>query len=106
MRQNKIKGTEERPRISVRRSHKNIFAQLVNDVSRKTLFSLSTLHEEVKTNVPYGGNIKAAEKLGEVFARMARSKGFSRVVFDRDRYPYHGRIKAFAEALRKGGMEF
>lgn len=106
MKKMKIKGTEERPRISVRRSHKNIFAQLVNDVSRKTLFSLSTLHDEAKAEVSYGGNIKAAEKLGEAFSKMAKSKGFSKVVFDRGSYPYHGRIKAFAEALRKGGMEF
>lgn len=88
------------------RSHKNIFAQLVDDVGKKTLFSLSTLNGEVKGKFPYGGNVKAAGKLGEVFSRMAKEKGFSKVVFDRSGHPYHGRIKAFAEALRKGGIEF
>ncbi len=106
MNKTKIKGSKERLRVSVRRSHRNIFAQLVDDLAKKTVFALSTDHKEIKEKFPYGGNIKAAARLGEVFAKMAKEKGFSKVVFDRAKYPYHGRIKAFAEALRKGGLEF
>ena len=106
MNKTKIQGSKEKPRVSVRRSHRNVFAQLVDDIGKKTLFALSTNFKEIKEKFPYGGNIKAAQKLGEVFAKLAKEKGFSKVVFDRDKYPYHGRIKAFAEALRKGGLEF
>ncbi|MFC1576177.1 50S ribosomal protein L18 [Candidatus Omnitrophota bacterium] len=102
----KVIGSPERPRLCVSRSSKNISAQLINDYEGKTLFSLSTSTAEVKKNVPYGGNVKAAELLGEEFGRKAKEKGFIKVVFDRSGYLYHGRVKAFADGARKSGLAF
>lgn len=98
-------GSEERPRLFVYRSHKNIYAQIIDDSKHKTLFSLSTLNKEIKTKNAYGGNIKAAELLGEMFARQAKEKGISKVVFDKGAYSYHGRVKSFVESARKGGLK-
>lgn len=102
----KMRISQQRPRLVVCRSLKNLYAQIVDDASKKTLFFLSTRDKEIRDKFPNAGNIKAAECLGEVFARKAKEKGFSKIVFDRAGYLYHGRIKAFAESLRKGGMEF
>jgi large subunit ribosomal protein L18 len=102
----KIKGSSERPRLSVFRSHRNIFAQIIDDNEKKTLFSLSTQDKEIKQKIARGGNIKAAEFLGELLAKKAKEKGVTKVAFDRSAYPYHGRIKAFAESARKGGLQF
>lgn len=102
----RISGTENRPRLIVKRSLKNLFAQVIDDSKNKILFSLSTLDKEVKQNFSQARNIKAAGFFGEVFARRAKEKGIGKIVFDRTGYLYHGRIKAFAEALRKGGLEF
>jgi large subunit ribosomal protein L18 len=99
-------GTDDLPRLVIRRSLKNLTAQLVDDINHKTLFSLATLDKEVKGQFPNAGNIKAAQAFGEVFARKAKEKGIARIIFDRAGYLYHGRVKAFAEALRKGGLEF
>lgn len=101
-----IVGTEEKPRLSVNKSVKNINAQLIDDLKGHTLFSLSTRAKEVKAKVPHGGNVKGAVAFGEVFAEEAAKKGFSKVVFDRAGYLYHGRIKAFADACRKKGLAF
>lgn len=101
-----MQGRESKPRLVVRRSLKNIYAQIIDDTKNKTLFSLSTFDKEIKQNFPSGGNIKAASFLGETFARRAKEKGISQIVFDRAGYLYHGRIKAFAEGLRKGGLQF
>ena len=109
-RHNRIKmrlhGTQERPRLVIRRSLKNFHVQLVDDVKNKSLFSLSTVNKEVKQKVKSGGNLAAAVILGEVFSRQAKEKGIVKVIFDRAGYLYHGRVKAFADALRKGGLEF
>jgi large subunit ribosomal protein L18 len=102
----RVKGTTERPRLNVRRSLQNLFAQVVDDAQRKTLVSASTVEKDFRQKMAYGGNVKAAALLGEVVARKAREAGVTRVVFDRGGYDYHGRIKAFAEAARKGGLEF
>jgi large subunit ribosomal protein L18 len=102
----KIHGTGERPRLVTHRSLKNMSAQIIDDTQRKTIFSLSTLDKEVKEKFPYAGNIKAAGFFGEVFARRAKEKGIIKIAFDRSGYLYHGRVKAFAEQLRKGGLEF
>ncbi|MBN1914252.1 MAG: 50S ribosomal protein L18 [Candidatus Omnitrophica bacterium] len=102
----RIQGTQERPRLVIRRSLKNFSACLVDDIQNKTLFSLSTIDKTIKEKFSSTGNIKASEYLGEIFAKQAKEKGFSRIVFDRAGYLYHGRVKAFAENLRKGGMEF
>lgn len=102
----KIRGTSQRPRLVVSRSLKNLYAQVIDDTQNRTIFSLSTLDKEIKDKFPCAGNVKAAEFFGEVFARRAKEKGITKIVFDRAGYLYHGRIKAFAEALRKGGLQF
>lgn len=102
----KLSGTAERLRLSVYRSHRNIFVQIIDDSKNKTLFSFSTQHKEVKEKSAYGGNIKAAQVLGEILAQKAKDKGITKVAFDKGHYSYHGRIKALVESARKGGMEF
>jgi large subunit ribosomal protein L18 len=102
----KISGTEQRPRLIVHRSLKNLYAQIIDDTKNKTLFSLSTLDKEIKQKLTHAGNIKAAEIFGEFFVKKAKEKGVTKISFDRAGYLYHGRIKAFAESLRKAGVEF
>ena len=99
-------GTQEKPRLVVHRSLKNISAQVIDDTVGKVLFSLSTKDKAIKQKFAKGGDLKAAVIFGELFAITAKEKGFSKVIFDRAGYLYHGRVKALAEALRKGGMEF
>ena len=103
---NQVIGSKERARLSVFRSLKNVYAQLIDDIEGKTLLACSTLHKEIKKKAGYGGNVKSAALLGEEFAKKAKAKGIKRIVFDRGGYRYHGRIKALAEGLRKGGLEF
>lgn len=102
----RLVGTAERPRLSVHRAHKNIYVQLIDDTQNKTLASFSTLSKEFKGAYGKGGNIEAAKKLGEFAAGDFKSKGYERIVFDRGGYLYHGRIKALADALRAGGLQF
>lgn len=102
----KVCGTAEKPRLCVFRSNANFSAQLINDLEGKTVFSASTLAKDIKKTLSYGGNVKAAVLMGEEFAKRARAKGVERIVFDRAGYKYHGRIKAFAESARKGGLKF
>lgn len=102
----KVVGTAEKPRLSVTRSNKGLYGQLVDDIKGHTLFALSTNVPEMKNKIGYGGNVKAAAHLGEEFAKRAKKKGFGKVVFDRAGYLYHGRVKAFAEATRKNGLIF
>lgn len=101
-----IRGTGERPRLSVHRSLKNLFIQLIDDIEGKTLYSISTLDKSFREKFKDGGNVKAAEILGEMLAKGAQAKGIRQVVFDRGGYLYHGRLKALAEAARKAGLEF
>jgi large subunit ribosomal protein L18 len=101
-----LMGTAERPRLCVRRSLNNMVAQLVDDVSGKSLLQISTLSPELKTALADKTKTQASEVLGEVFAKQAIEKGIKRVVFDRGGYLYHGRIKAIAEAARKAGLDF
>jgi len=102
----KMLGTVEKPRLVVHRSLKNISAQVLDDTIGKVLFSLSTKDKALKQKFVSAGNVKSAELFGQLFAKEAKEKGYSKVIFDRAGYLYHGRIKSFAEALRKGGMEF
>jgi len=102
----RMAGDSDKPRLIVKRSLKNMHAQVIDDTKQKILFSLSTFDKEIKQKFPCAGNIKAAEFFGEVFARKAKEKGISKIVFDRAGYLYHGRIKAFADNLRKGGLVF
>ena len=99
-------GASQKPRLLISRSLRNLSAQVIDDAQNKTLFSLSTLDKEIRNKFPSAGNIKAAEFFGEVFARQAKEKGINQIIFDRAGYLYHGRVKAFAEALRKGGIQF
>jgi large subunit ribosomal protein L18 len=102
----RVQGTAESPRLIVHRSLRNIFGQIIDDTANKIVFSLSTVDKELKTKFATAGNIKTAELFGQLFAQKAKEKGITKIVFDRAGYLYHGRIKAFADALRKGGLEF
>jgi large subunit ribosomal protein L18 len=103
---NKMIGTTERPRLCVHRSHKNLFAQVVNDVEGKVICGLSTMNKDVKKKTKDGGNVAAAAVLGEAVAKIVVQKGIKQVCFDRGGYMYHGRVKAFVESVRKGGVDF
>lgn len=102
----KITGSKERPRLCVHRSLNNFYAQIVDDVSGKVIFGKSTLAKELKPKIKHGGNIAAAALLGEAVAKVAVGKGIKQVSFDRGGYKFHGCVKAFVEAARKGGLEF
>ena len=101
-----IFGTKERPRLSVFRSGRHIYAQVVVDTDGHTLVSASTLHEEVRQQLPAGGKVGAAELVGKVVARRAMEKGVSKVVFDRNGFLYHGRVRAVATGAREQGLDF
>jgi len=100
----RIRSSAKYPRLCIHRSYKNIYIQAIDDKHALTLFSLSTLNKEIKEKIKYGGNITAAGLLGQVVADKLKQKGITKVVFDRGGYLYHGRIKAFAEGLRKAGI--
>ena len=95
-----IYGTSEKPRISVFRSAKHIYAQAIDDESGKTIVSISNLETEVKKEINYGGNIKAAEITGKVFNNRLKEKGIKKIVFDRNGYLYHGRVKALGDQIK------
>ena len=102
----KISGTEERPRLSVFRSAKHIYAQVVDDASGKTLACASTLSRDLKTTLGEDTKTDTAKKVGSLLAKMCLEKKIEKVVFDRNGYLYHGRIKALAEAAREAGLQF
>lgn len=102
----KISGTPERPRLRVTRSNSNIYAQVIDDVSAKTLVSASSLDEKIKATGKSGGNIAGAEEVGKLIAQRALDKGIGEVVFDRGGNLYHGRVKALAEGAREAGLKF
>lgn len=99
-------GTSARPRVSIHRSLKNFMVQVVDDSQQKVLFGLSTLSKECKGKIKSGGNVEGAKALGAIFAKKAIEKGITKICFDRGGYIYHGRVKAFADAAREGGLEF
>ena len=99
----KIHGTADRPRLSVFRSAKHIYGQLINDDTHETIVSAETTSSDFSQ---YGGNVKAAEELGKIIAAKALEKGVSSVVFDRNGFLYHGRVKSFADGARSGGLKF
>jgi large subunit ribosomal protein L18 len=102
----KVKGTAERPRLSVFRSLRHIYAQVIVDTTGQTLTSASTLNKEIRVTLKQTGNTEAAKKVGELIARRSIDKGITEVVFDRDGYLFHGRVKALAEAAREHGLIF
>jgi large subunit ribosomal protein L18 len=95
-----------RPRLSVARSHKNISAQIIDDVQGLTLASASTLEADFRKSTPNGGDTAAAAAVGKLLAERATKAGVEDVVFDRGGYIFHGRVKALAEAAREGGLKF
>ena len=99
----KISGTAQCPRLSVFRSAKHIYAQLIDDVNGVTLVSASSLDKAIEG---YGGNVAAATAVGKLVAERALAKGIENVVFDRGGYLYHGRVQALAEGAREGGLKF
>jgi large subunit ribosomal protein L18 len=101
-----IRGTSERPRLVVFRSSKNIYAQLVDDLTQKTLAGVSTLSPDFKADASKKGKIDAAKAVGKGIAEKGKTLKIKRVVFDRGGYLYHGRVKAMAEAARENGLEF
>jgi large subunit ribosomal protein L18 len=102
----KVEGTTSRPRLSVFRSLTNIYAQVIDDESGKTLVSASTIDEELKAQVTGKTKTEAAKLVGKVVAERAKKAGVTTVVFDRGGYKYHGRVAALAEAAREAGLEF
>ena len=94
----------DRPRLSVHRSGRHIYAQLIDDAAGRTLASASTLEKDIRDQT--GATVAAATVVGRRIAEAARAAGVSRVVFDRGAYLYHGRVKALADAAREGGLEF
>lgn len=99
----KISGTPERPRLNVFRSEKNIYAQVIDDVSGRTLCSASSVEKDFEGS---GANKEGAKKVGLMVAERAKAKGINTVVFDRGGYVYHGRVQQLAEGAREGGLEF
>ena len=105
----RIAGTPARPRLSVFRSVLHIYAQVIDDMTGKTLVSASSVEPDVKKGFAKdvkGGNLKGAEAIGKTIAERSIEKGIKRVVFDRAGFLYHGRIRAVADAARKAGLEF
>jgi large subunit ribosomal protein L18 len=99
-----ITGTSERPRLTVFRSSKHIYAQLIDDVDGVTLASASSLAPDLRKDLPYGGNVKAAKVVGQKLAEAAKGKGIDKAAFDRGHYKFHGRVKALAEAANAAGL--
>jgi len=99
-------GTPERPRLSVYRSSKHIYAQLIDDYASKTLAAVGTTDGEVRGSLKHGANLAAAKQAGKAIAAKAQSIGIKKVAFDRGGRKYHGRVKALADAAREGGLQF
>ena len=96
----------QRPRLSVFRSGKHIYAQVIDDAGKITLASASTLEKDMRGKLKTGANVDAASRVGKTLAERAIAKGVKEVVFDRGGYKFHGRVKALAEAAREGGLSF
>lgn len=96
----------ERPRLSVYRSNKHIYAQIIDDVNQKTLASASTLSKELKETVKKTTDLNAATAVGKLIGEKAKEVKIEKVTFDRGGYPYHGKIKALADAARSAGLQF
>jgi large subunit ribosomal protein L18 len=102
----RVRGTEERPRLCVFRSDKHVYAQIVADTSGRTLLAVSTRSPELRGQLKKTADVQAAKQVGLLAARRCLEKGISRVVFDRNGFLYHGRVRAVAEGAREGGLAF
>jgi large subunit ribosomal protein L18 len=101
-----VRGTADRPRLTVFRSLQHIYCQVVDDTSGKTLAAASTKDKDLRGGVKYGGNSEAAKAIGTAIAERAQAAGVKQVCFDRGHFKYHGRVAALADAARAGGLEF
>ena len=102
----KLSGTAERPRLTVYKSLKHMYAQLVDDVTGQTIVSVGTTSKDLKNEVKEDDKTAAAKKVGEALAKAAKAKGIEAVVFDRNGFDYHGRVQAVAAAAREAGLKF
>jgi large subunit ribosomal protein L18 len=102
----KIRGTAERPRLTVFRSHQNVSAQIIDDSTGRTLAAVSTCDGSLREQVKYGGNKAAAQAVGKALAEKALAAGIMEVCFDRGHFKYHGRVAALADAAREAGLSF
>ena len=102
----KISGSPERPRLSVFRSSKHIYAQVIDDINGVTLVAASTLNPEIRGQEKVKGKMEDAKRVGKMLADKAKAQGITRVVFDRNGFLYHGRVRALATAAREAGLEF
>jgi large subunit ribosomal protein L18 len=103
---NRVRGTSERPRLTVARSHKHISVQVIDDVIGKTLAAASSQDKGLSGSLKSGGNRTAAQAVGKAIAERAKAAGITAVCFDRGSYRYHGRVAELADAARKGGLSF
>jgi len=101
-----VKGTIERPRLSVYRSNQHIYAQIIDDTNAKTVLSCSTLDRSIKLTLSTSSTCDASKLIGEKLAKLSLKKNITKIVFDRGPYLYHGRIKAIADGARANGLEF
>jgi large subunit ribosomal protein L18 len=101
-----IRGTAERPRLSVFRTDKHIYAQVIDDASGRTLASASSRDKQIRDTLSFGGNKQAAEAIGRAVAERAKAAGVTQVCFDRGECKYHGRVAALADAARAAGLDF
>ena len=101
-----VKGTSQRPRLSVYRSNENIYAQIIDDTTSQTLVSCSTLDRDIRLDLNNGRTCDASRLMGEKLAKLSLKKNITKIVFDRGPYFYHGRIKALADGARAGGLQF
>jgi large subunit ribosomal protein L18 len=102
----KVEGSPERPRLSVFRSNRHIYAQIIDDVAQHTLVAASTLDQELKQKLESSSNCEASAEVGKLVAQRALDQGIDKVVFDRGGNLYHGRVKALADAAREVGLNF
>jgi len=100
------RAANNRPRLSVFRSSKHIYAQIIDDAAGRTLAAASSLDGGLRANLKNGADVAAANAVGKLIAERARAAGIERVVFDRGAYLFHGRVKALADAAREGGLDF
>jgi len=102
----KVNGTKEQPRLTVFRSARHIYAQVINDTTGETLAHASTLSKDLKGTLEEDNKVAAAKKVGALIAKICKTKEIGFVVFDRNGYAYHGRVSALAQAARDAGLEF
>ena len=102
----RVRGSSERPRLSINRSLQNFCCQVIDDTTGKTLVSATSKDKDLRAQIGYGGNCEAAAKLGKIVAERAIKAGIKQVALDRGSCKYHGRVAAFADAAREAGLEF